>query len=189
MIDVARREIHEAVGESILATQIFESTFVYAAQLVLKHQNAKAMKDLEPLSRTKAAKQPVRAILRELSGALDSKLEARIDRLIERRHRVVHREFADSGLPFDNPVWCASFVELCRGVTAEARVLTFVLATMILKWLERFPEAKKAFEEQDKRRKSRVPRDVLKRFASHFGDQAPHIEAFFTERNMEGKRH
>ncbi|MEX5590827.1 hypothetical protein, partial [Pseudomonas urmiensis] len=82
----------EAVGVAVLSSQAFEKMFVLAARHAIKQADVVTIEDVVSISPRRAFKQPVKALLKEISGAAEvSGLEDRILRYIEERHMVVHR--------------------------------------------------------------------------------------------------
>lgn len=124
------------------ASQIFEVIFVLGARLALKQADVEVFEDIEPLSRAKSFKQPVKGLLKELSQAqsIDPGLETRISTLIENRHRVIHRSFLEFGWP--GPMETnreADFRQLCAGVVSESNAMSIVFVDLVLTWMKRFP--------------------------------------------------
>jgi hypothetical protein len=135
--------VYRAAGEAVLASQIFEFSFVLAAKLALKQADATTIEDVIPISLGRDFKNPVKNLLNELSaaGKVGADLEARITAWLVKRHRVVHREFIESsGWHFDNAEWTTSFIDLCTEVAGEGKELVAILIPLLLQWLEKFPE-------------------------------------------------
>src|SRR5438105_12979346 len=111
------------VGLTVAASQIFEVIFVLGARLALKQADVEVLEDVKPVSEEKSFKQPLKGLLNELSAAqsIDPGLETRISRLIEDRHRVIHRSFREFGWPGPmSPEKEGDFRQLCARVASES---------------------------------------------------------------------
>jgi hypothetical protein len=131
--------LYQLIGEAVYASQLFEVAFVIAAKLPLKQADARLLEDVEPISQSTSFKQASKALLKELNGAqsIDRNLAGRIERLVDDRHRVVHRSFLEFGFP--GPLKTEQFAVLCRRVTAESQLLLFDLIELVFAWMKRFP--------------------------------------------------
>lgn len=136
------KSLFHLVGVTVAASQIFETVFVLGARLALKQANVEVLEDIEPISEAKSFKQPVKALLNELSRAqsLDAGLEARISRLLEDRHRVIHRLFREFGWPAAMSL-CkeTEFRQLCARVASESNAMSIIFTDLMLSWMKRFP--------------------------------------------------
>jgi len=135
--------VYRAVGEAVLVSQLFELSFVLAAKLALKQAEATTIEDVVPISQGRDFKNPAKNLLKELSvaGKVDADLEERVTAWLEKRHRVIHREYIESGgWHFDNTEWTQSFMDLCVEVASEGKALVGILMPLLLQWLEKFPE-------------------------------------------------
>ena len=140
---VTQETVLIAVGNVVVSSQLFEVAFVLAANLALKQADAATLEDVVPVSKARTFKQPVKALLKELSetGRVDAGLETRVVELLEKRHRIIHREYLESRWPTETDLaWRSTFCKLCIEVSAECRDLTVVFTSLLAKWLERFPE-------------------------------------------------
>jgi hypothetical protein len=135
-------DLFHLVGVGVAASQVFEVIFVIAAKLVLKQPDVQVLEDIEPISQSKSFKQPVTALLRELSKAqaIEPELEGRVTRLIENRHRMIHRLFLEFGWPAAIPREKeGDFVQLCARVASESQAISIVFVDLVLNWMKRFP--------------------------------------------------
>jgi len=152
MIKPTDTELYSAIGEAVVAAQVFEVCFLIVANLVLKQKDTCSISEIEPLFFSKASKQPTKAIINELKITQDigMVLEERIVDLIERRHRLIHRQFLEANMPFGaDPEVRRSYLEFAQGVSRDCYSLSISLANQILNWMSRFPEmAERAKEHQ-----------------------------------------
>jgi hypothetical protein len=140
MNDLTDQVAYTALGSAVIASQVFEAAFVTAAKLALQQPDAQTIEDIVPLSISKSFKQPITAILRELngSGVVDATLESRVTRLVEQRHRIIHRQFLQGTWPGrpdsdDRLV----FYNTCIAVTKESTALAVEFADLLLGWMDR----------------------------------------------------
>jgi len=147
MSDSSDASLYEAIGTAVVASQAFEKMFVLAARFAIDQSSVATMEDVVPVSSAKAFKQPVTAILKELSGSVELvDYEERIISLTQLRHEVVHRI---------SQSWPANSCEeeririrdLCIKVTAESLDLLRVFTLMTGEWSKRFPTMKPFIEE------------------------------------------
>src|SRR6266404_2579568 len=131
--------LYQLIGEAVFASQLFEVAFVIAGKLALKQADTHLLDDVEPISQSRSFKQASKVLLNELNSAqsIDPNLAKRIERLIDDRHRVVHRSFLEFGLP--GPLNTEQYAELCRRVTAESQLLLIELIELVFAWMKRFP--------------------------------------------------
>ncbi len=135
--------VYQMVGLLVEACQLFEICFVMSARLALKQPDAKLLEDVVPLGELgKAAKQATSALIRELKDGdlLNEELANRVISFLEKRHRIIHREYLISRWPMHDINWRKTFLALCLEVAAEARDLTHVFAKLLLEWNLRFPQ-------------------------------------------------
>lgn len=142
MTSVPELNLFHVVGVAVAASQIFETVFVMSARLALKQSDAEVFEDIVPVSASKALKQPIKALLKELGEAqlLEPDLERRVSRLIEDRHRVIHRALHEFGWPTAMPPEKeAAFRQLATKVAAESQAMSIVFVDLLLTWMKRFP--------------------------------------------------
>jgi hypothetical protein len=135
-------DLFHLVGTVVAASQIFEIVFVLAARLALKQANIQSLEELEPLTKSKSFKRPVKALLKKLSKAqsIDAGLDVRVSKLVEKRHRVLHRSFLEFGWPIAMaPEKDAEFRMLCVQVGVESQAMSVVFIDLLLTWMKRFP--------------------------------------------------
>ena len=130
--------LHQLIGEAVYASQVFEVAFVIAGKLAFQQADARLLEDVEPISQSRSFKQASKALLNELNNAqsIDPGFAGRIERLVDDRHRVVHRAFLEFGLP--GPLKTEQLAELCRQVTAESQLLVIDLIELVFTWMKRF---------------------------------------------------
>jgi len=136
------KSLFHIVGVTVAASQIFETVFVLGARLALKQADIQVLEDIEPISESRSFKQPAKALLNELSQAqsIEPGLESRITKLIDERHRVIHRLFREFGWPAAMPPKKeAEFRRLCAWVTSESDAMSIVFTELVLTWMKRFP--------------------------------------------------
>lgn len=133
--------VYISVGLVVESCQLFEATFVLAAKLALKQSDVETIEDVIDVSMRTSCKQPTMSILKELSvsGRIDGHLERRMSKLIENRHRVIHREYLESRWPSHDPAWCVAFCKLCQEICSESLDLMDELLTLLAQWFQRFP--------------------------------------------------
>lgn len=146
MCTTSDASVYEAIGTAVVASQTFEKMFILAARFAIDQSSVATMEDVVPVISAKAFKQPVTAILRELSGSIELvDYEERIINLTQLRHEVVHRI---------SQSWPAKGCEeeririrdLCITVTAESLDLLRVFTLMTGEWSKRFPTMKPFIE-------------------------------------------
>jgi hypothetical protein len=134
---------YRLAGCALAASQVFERIFVIAAKLAIQQGDADTLEEIVPLSASRSFKQPIKAIVQELSKvqAISPELENRFAELIESRHKLVHRAFAEYGWPLlENDEAAAKFRDLCKLIISESTELTQLLHKVVLAWMLRFPE-------------------------------------------------
>jgi predicted oxidoreductase len=155
------------LGGAVMVCQAFEKAFVVVARTAFKNPEAMSMSEITSLTGV-SFKQPVRALLKELTAAdqINENLADRIGTLIDDRNMLVHnivfgeellnqktaardvlRQMAELG---DN--WSedekktaidhAALIFLSKKVARESAILSAELLGMFASYLERFPEAK-----------------------------------------------
>ncbi len=138
--------IFEAVGMAVIASQAFEKIFVLAARFAIDQSAVTTLEDVMPVDGAKAFKQPITAILRELSGSIELvDYEERIKALTQSRHEVVHR-ISQSWPAASSDAERIRIRELCINVTAESLDLLRVFTLMMGEWTKRFPTMKPHIE-------------------------------------------
>lgn len=138
--------VYEAIGTAVVASQTFEKMFILAARFAIGQSSVATMEDVVPVISAKAFKQPVTAILRELSGSIELvDYEERIINLIQLRHEVVHR-ISESWPAKGCEEERFRIRELCITVTAESLDLLRVFTLMTGEWSKRFPTMKPFIE-------------------------------------------
>lgn len=126
-----------AVGVAVLSSQAFEKMFVLAARHAIKQAGALTIEDIVPVNASKAFKQPVTALLKEISNTVEIKgLEERILRYIEDRHIVVHRLVEKN---WSGEGGREAIKEICMRVASESIDLHKIFTIMFGEWLTRFP--------------------------------------------------
>jgi hypothetical protein len=76
-------------------------------------------------------------------GHVEDTLDNRVSQLIERRHKIIHREFLSSGWPGEaDQDWARSFETQCTDVVKEYTALTIIFIRLLTQWLEKFDETK-----------------------------------------------
>lgn len=144
MVEVSDQDLFSAIGLAVVSAQLFEKVFVVAARLAIKQANIEVLEEVETIEVAKAFKQPIKALLKEISGKMPTtELEQRIDRLISERNVVVHK-LVDEG-PWPGTTTAEErlrLLSMCARVSQESSVLTDVLNSMTAQWLARFPEIK-----------------------------------------------
>ena len=144
MAEITDEHLFCAIGHAVVSAQLFEKVFIVAARLAIKHADIQVLQEVETIEVAKAFKQPIKALLKEISGKLPAvELEERIDRLIDERNVVVHH-IVDQG-PWPGPVTTEErqhLFSLCVRVSEESSVLTEILNAMTEQWIARFPEIK-----------------------------------------------
>jgi hypothetical protein len=146
--EVTDGQIYEAIGMAVVSAQLFENIFIIASRLAIKQANVITMEDIVPVQAAKALKQPVKALLKELSGVEPiSHLEDRVLALIEKRHTVVHRLQEKTGWPGElNTQQRIAIRELCIEISAESLDLHTIFVQLLGQWAMRFPSMREGIE-------------------------------------------
>jgi hypothetical protein len=134
---------YRLAGLALAASQMFERIFVITAKLAIQQGDAGTLDEIVPLSASRSFKQPLKAIVQELNKvqAISPELEDRFAELIESRHKLVHRAFAEYGWPlFENDEAAAKFRDLCKLIISESIELAQLLEKVSLAWMLKFPE-------------------------------------------------
>lgn len=141
-------QIYEAIGMAVVGAQQFENIFIIASRLAIKQANALTIEDVVPINASKALKQPVKALLKELSDVEPiAQLEERVLELIQKRHTVVHRIHEETG-------WPGSITDqqkidlraLCIEISAESLDLHTIFVQLLGQWAMRFPSMREGIE-------------------------------------------
>ncbi|UZE14744.1 hypothetical protein [Pseudomonas sp. B21-053] len=143
--------LYKAIGMATVSSQLFEKIFVLAAKFAFKQPDARTIEDIVPLKMDTAFKQPVKALLKEISEAAPSQeLVDRISTLIEKRHRVVHRVVEETGWPGIQATdeQRLQIGQLCDDVIEESKLLSKVLYDLTLRWMANIPELRDTLEDQ-----------------------------------------
>lgn len=146
MTVISDASVYEAVGMAVVASQAFEKIFVLAARFAIDQSAVATLEDVVPVDGAKAFKQPITAILRELSGSVQLvDYEGRIKDLTQSRHEVVHR-LSQSWPATSSDEERIRIRDLCIKVTAESLELLRVFTLMMGEWTKRFPTMKPCIE-------------------------------------------
>lgn len=146
MIEISDGEIYEAIGTAVVASQQFEKIFVFAASFAIKQSTVATLEDVVPVNGEKALKQPVMAILKELTGSVQLEgLEARIFTLTQNRHTVVHR-ISNQWPANSSNEERLRIRDLCLSVTSESLDLQTIFTHMMGDWSMRFPRFRATVE-------------------------------------------
>ncbi|MBV4477639.1 hypothetical protein [Pseudomonas botevensis] len=136
-----------AVGVAVLSSQAFEKMFVLAARHAIKQAGALTIEDIVPVNAKKAFKQPVTALLKEISGTVEiNGLEERLLSYIEDRHIVVHRLVEKD---WSGEEGREAIKEICLRVTSESIHLHKIFTIMFGEWLHRFPNLRSVIDEYE----------------------------------------
>lgn len=151
MGEITDGQVYEAIGSAVVASQLFERIFIVASKLAIKQDNIESLDQVVPVLAKKAFKQPVKALLKELDGLpLVANLEQRILKLIENRHRVVHRLVEETGWPISlDQSQRFEIRELCLEVMKESLDLHTAFLKILVEWGKRFPELHESFSRVD----------------------------------------
>lgn len=137
-----------AVGVAVLSSQAFEKMFVLAARHAIKQSGALTIEDIVPVDALKAFKQPVAALLKEISGDLEIEgLEDRVVKYIEDRNMVVHRLVTDTA--WLDEEGRGAIKQLCLRVASESIELHKIFTKMFGDWIKRFPGAQVVIDEYE----------------------------------------
>lgn len=146
MSEITDREIYEAIGTAVAASQQFEKIFVLASSFAIKQSTVATQEEVVPVNGTKALKQPVMSVLKELTGSENLEgLEARIENLTRNRHQVVHRISNQwpGRTTFEERF---RIRELCIFVTSESLDLQTIFSHMLGDWGKKFPKLRAKIE-------------------------------------------
>jgi nucleoside-triphosphatase THEP1 len=144
-------DLYRAIGMATVSSQLFEKVFVLAARFAFKQPDVRTIEEIVPVKTSTAFKQPVKALLKEISGSVPlPELEDRISALIEKRHRVVHRIVEETGWPGKTSTeeQRQDIGQLCDEVISESKLLTDVLYDLMVEWMAKIPELRGALEDQ-----------------------------------------
>ena len=162
--DPVPRTLFHFVGLGVAASQIFETIFVVAARLVLKSAANGISADVDPILDPKWFKQPAKALLKELGEAqvVEPGLEARMSRLIDDRHRMIHRLFYEFGWPAPMTRQKEEeFTQLCLRVVGESQAVSQIFVDAVLNWMRLFPATSQTAIEYEERFKELAARIVI----------------------------
>ncbi|OAE13588.1 hypothetical protein AZH11_02825 [Pseudomonas simiae] len=146
MEDLSDAALYQAVGLAVIGSQVFEKVFVVAVRFAIKQGNVHSFDEIKTFEAATAFKQPTKALLNEISGHSQIELlEERIIRLIEDRHRIVHRLVDEGGWPGPSTdTQRRELLDLCARVRSESVALNEALAPLMADWVSRFPEINQA---------------------------------------------
>ncbi|MFV3337872.1 hypothetical protein ACNFB1_11890 [Pseudomonas sp. NY15349] len=141
MEDLSNSDIYQAIGSAVVGSQMFERMFVIAARFAIKQSDIYSFEDIVPLKGGGAFKQPVKAILNEISEDLaNPELAKRIESLVEDRHKVVHRLAGEYVWPAETTKEeKREIMDLCLRVSSESAALNKIVFDMMIDWICRFP--------------------------------------------------
>lgn len=148
-MDQQEKSTNELIGKAVCASQLFEGMFVISMRFAVKQAGAQTIEDVVQISESKAFKQPVKALLNEVSGKpeITQDLEDRISDYLEKRHRVVHRLCMETGWPGQVDKGVETEIRnLCQFVEAESIELAGIVYKMMLGWIAKFPGLQEGFE-------------------------------------------
>jgi len=143
--------LYKSIGMATVSSQLFEKIFVLAARFAFKQPDVRTIEDIVPVKMDTAFKQPVKALLNEISESGPSQeLEDRIITLLEKRHRIIHRIVEETGWPGIQATdeERRQIRQLCDDVVEESKLLSTVLYDLTLKWMVNIPELRRALEDQ-----------------------------------------
>jgi len=146
--EITDGQIYESIGMAVVSAQQFENIFIIASRLAIKQANAVTIEDVVPINASKALKQPVKALLKELSDVEPiAQLEERVLELIQKRHTVVHRIHEQTGWPGNiNNQQKIDLRALCIEISAESLDLHTIFVQLLGQWAMRFPSMREGIE-------------------------------------------
>ena len=164
MSSITDEALCTAVGVAVLSSQAFEKMFVLAARHAIKQSGALTIEDVVPVDALKAFKQPVSALLKEISGDLEIEgLEDRVVKYIEDRNIVVHRLVTDTN--WLDEEGREAIKQTCLRVASESIKLHKIFTKMFGDWIKRFPEAQAVIDEYE----------VFKMYEDHPGSRPSNV--------------
>lgn len=131
-----------AIGHAVVSAQLFEKLFVITARFAVKQANLKVFEEIKTVEAAEAFKQPIKALLKEVSGDLQaSGLAERIESLIDDRNLLVHRLVDESPWPGQiTEEQRAHLVSICTRVSEESSAIVEALNPLMREWMVKFPE-------------------------------------------------
>lgn len=148
MTTISDETLCAAVGIAVLSSQAFEKMFVLAARHAIKQSGALTIEDVVPVDAHKAFKQPVSALLKEISGEFKIKgLEDRVVKYIEDRNVVVHRLVTNTNWLDDEGR--EAIRQICLRVASESIVLHQIFTIMFGDWIKRFSGSQAIIDEYE----------------------------------------
>ena len=150
MREISDAYLYQKVGSAVVSAQMFERSFIIAARFAVKQHDAKTIEDIVPVNESKALKQAVTALLKEIAGGESiSELEVRIATLVEDRHRIVHRLGMETGWPGTINTEQREMISLlCDRVCAESNAVTAILLELMYKWVDKFPKLREGLTKE-----------------------------------------
>lgn len=141
MEGLSNSDLYKAIGAAVIGSQMFERMFVIAARFAIKQSGIYTFEDIVPLKGEGPFKQPIKAILNEISNELaDPQLVKRIECFLEDRHKVVHRLAGEYTWPAETTEGeRREIMELCLRVSSESSSLNQLVFNMMTDWICRFP--------------------------------------------------
>lgn len=127
--------MHEAIGRAVGAAQMFETVIVVCAEFLRFSKESLAGKETSAFVNTKRLKTATKALLKELSQSNDiaPDFEERVVRLVDKRHILIHRWYAENGWPDEDDVDDINrLAALAKEVEGESREIVRMLAQYIL---------------------------------------------------------
>lgn len=142
MEGLSNSDLYQAIGAAVVGSQMFERMFVVAARFSIKQADIYTFEDIVPLKGEGVFKQPVKAILNEISEKIaDPQLVERIESFLDDRHKIVHRLAGEYNWPAETTEEeKEEIMKLCLRVSYESNALNRIVFDMMTEWVCRFPE-------------------------------------------------
>lgn len=134
--------LYAAVGHAVVSAQLFEKLFVITARFAVKQADLQVFEEIKTVEAAAAFKQPIKALLKEVSGDLQSGgLAERIERLIDDRNLLVHRLVDEGPWPGEiTETQRAHLFSICTRVSEESSAVVEILNPLMREWMGRFPQ-------------------------------------------------
>jgi hypothetical protein len=130
---------HLAIGRAVCAAQTFEVMFAVCAEFFLMVTDDHHHKKTGGRFKHSRLKNPTKNVVGQLAdrGCIDDSLKDKIEDVLEKRHLLVHRWFAERGFSSsqDNEGWLA-YRDLAIEVELRTNKLSKLLVGYVVRWAE-----------------------------------------------------
>jgi hypothetical protein len=131
---------HAAIGRAVIACQALEVLFALCVRLGFGQSAAQQLSDITPLEKN-FSKPPMKALLKQLRDHIEvsPEFETRIEDIIERRHKLIHRWGIEENLPA-TPQQYQRIGEFAASLEKDAVEMSHFLHAEFVACMKKFPE-------------------------------------------------